>query len=735
MTTIREWLRKRRRLAIAAAVAAIAPVVAFFVLDAAFPFPVERLRDAMATRSVMVCADDGSLVSWRVDRDESWRLPTGLDDVSPWLVDATIAVEDKRFRRHIGVDPVAALRAVAGNLMAGRTVSGASTLTMQTVRLLWQRPRRLSSKFVEAFRAVQLERAVGKRGVLELYFNLAPYGGNIVGAEAAARRYFGKSARSLTLGEASLLAGIPQSPSRLSPRRNSELALRRRWQVLHCMLNNGMISREQAGHAAGESVDLETPSARPGLVHFADWTRRALPNADGAVRTTLKLDWQDTVERVVRRNAPRWQGRGLSGPAVVVLAAGDSSILAYLGNTPGAPGWQVDGARAPRQPGSLLKPFLFATLADRGLLDPATRVRDMPTEWNGYAPRNIDREWSGDISAGEALRQSRNVPAVAQLSRLGIGTFAGVMERIGLAAGDPARQGLAMALGAREQRLVDLVNAYAALGRLGVWMPVKLRDGDANAAEGRRVWSEEAAWLTLSALSRPSEAPEPTLVWKTGTSWNHRDAWAVIVSREAVIGVWIGRSGGNDGPRVTGGDASLPLALELAEALNLGRGSGWTPPPGIAFADVCPVSGHTPGWNCPELVSTPVIAANRAARTCAVHIGGDAAADAGDAEGASGARTASTAPLKLVSPSHGTEYIMTGEGGAGDTLAFRAESPLPGASLYWFVDGRLVATSGRGETCLWRMEPGGHVLTVSDDAGRNRTAVFSVTKKEDIGYR
>lgn len=735
------WLGLATLILAMPAVLLLSAVAAFHVLDWLYPFPAERLNDVLGERSPMIRAADGSLVSWRVDRQENWRLPVRLRDVSPRLVQATIAVEDKRFESHDGVDCIALSRAAWQNMFHMRRISGASTLSMQTVRLLWQRPRRLSSKAVEMFRALQLERMVGKEGVLELYFNLAPYGGNIVGAEAASRRYFGKSAAGLTLGEASLLAGIPQSPSRLDPRRKSERTLVRREHVLSRMAELGMITEKEAEAAAREPIDLEEPRERPDLAHFTEWAIHAA-GGDGTVVTTLNPDWQAKVESAVERRGRQWSEKGVNGPAVVVLSLKDSSILAYLGNSldKSRPGRMVDGVRARRQPGSLLKPFIFATLADQGGITLSSRVYDLPAFWTGYTPKNMDREWRGEMEAGEALRESRNIPAVRQLARIGVERFAGVMAKLDLDPGQPSRDGLALALGAREQRLLNLANAYAALGRSGVWLPVKTIVDPAESlgrpAEGRRIWSPEAAWLTLYALSAADGRTLPPRAWKTGTSWNQRDAWAVVVTPEAVIGVWCGRPYGGGSGWVAGAEDALPLAFDVADALKLGldAGASWPAPPGVEFMDVCAASGEAPGWNCRETLVSPVDRRKTGNRQCELHRPGGSPPLAGDASEknnvAPTGKPANGRSMRIVSPNPGACYVL-GAPDSDDKLRFEVESARSGEKLFWFVDGKLAGTTRHNEGLAWKMEKGNHSVTVTNgEEGIDRLS-FSVVGLDD----
>lgn len=729
----RKWRGRAKWLALPPA-AALLGLAAFLLLDWMYPFPRERLVDALATQSPMIHAADGSLLSWTVDADENWRLPVRLSAVSPHLVDATIAIEDKRFHRHPGVDAVAAARAAWQNLSGMRRVSGASTITMQTVRLLWPRPRRWGSKAVEAFRAVQLERLVGKEGVLELYFNLAPYGGNIVGAEAAARRYFGKSCANLSLGEASLLAGVPQSPSRLDPRRRPEAARKRRLRVLERMAADGMIGEKDLAAAAREDIAAEIARARDQSGHFSRLVKSGGAQPRSAIETTLLPDRQDEAERL----AAEWSADnpGVSGPALVAMRVADGAVVAYVGNggKRDGPDWHVDAARMRRQAGSLLKPFLFAALAERGAITPSSMVMDTPGFWPDYAPENMDREWRGEISAATALSESRNLPAVRQLSRLGMDEFAGVLHALGLDPGVPARQGLAMALGVGEQDLLSLVNAYAALARLGEWRPVKTLRHDDDAGARRRVWSAEAAWLTLSALAKAPGGGEPSLAWKTGTSGNQRDAWAVALTPEWVVGVWCGRMRSGGGAWVSGGVNALPLALSALAAVSGGRESAWPVPEGIEYERMCAASGLIPGWHCAELIESPFSRRHPPSGACG-RCGPDGVgfARGGDTPGAgtdaNAVAVAVNRPLRIAEPRPGAVYVLpNASGGDRDAmrLFFTTDSAGRSGKQYWFLDGELLSAADSGEEVSWTATKGAHRVVVVDDAGVRDGAVFSV---------
>ena len=538
------------------------------------PFPIEQL-ESLHSSPVLFDAR-GHALSRSLTAEEQWRLPVSLEDMSPWLRKATVAVEDERFTGHPGVDFVSIGRASLQNLFAGRVVSGASTLDMQLCRMLDPRPRTLGAKLSEAARAWQADTWLSKEEILEAYLNLAPYGGNLQGAEAASLRYFGRSAEELSLPEAALLAGIPQSPARLRPDRFPEAAKKRRNKVLSRMQIEGMISREDALDAMSQPVGLEprnlTASFARHFVHDA-----LIKRPDGG-RSFLDAQLQSEIGRLAKE-------RAVSLPvgtdiAVVVIEIETGGLVAMLGgldfNDP--LGGQVNAAKAWRSPGSALKPFVYATAATERRLDENTVLSDAPAAFAGWNPENFDRTFSGEVMAGEALRTSLNLPALQVSREVGAAKSAGIAEACGVRfSGDPVGQGgLAFVLGAVETNLLDLTNAYATLGRNGVRMnlryfpdepvvEVPVLDPQVCAWLGR----ELSSWvLSSSVFENLSNDSIPWFMRKTGTSSGRRDAWTVGHNGKYAVGVWVGRLSGMGDQAYVGSRAAEPL---LARIFDLSR--------------------------------------------------------------------------------------------------------------------------------------------------------------------
>jgi len=625
--------------------------------------------------SAAVTDASGCLLMQTVARDDQWRFPVPLSEISPWLIQATIAVEDERFASHPGVDPIAAARAALQNLSSLRIRSGASTLTMQLVRMADPRPRSWWAKAAQTVQALKLDRRLDKDAQLACYFNLAPYGGNICGAEAASRIYFNKHAADLTLAEAALLAGLPQSPSRYRPDRHPDRALARRSVVLGRMLELAMISSHQYEAAQSEPVRLADPPPANIAPHFADMVaaRRATGGAT-RLRRALQLDMNRLAEGHVR-SLPNG-----SDAAIVVIEIATGDVVALVGGTrehdPRT--GRVNGATARRSPGSALKPFIYAAAMDAGMLDPQTLVYDIPIDRDGWTPDNFDRVNLGPLPAAQALRRSRNVPAILISEAVGPPRCAGLLEALGvrISLGRTEAAGLALATGAVEVSLLDLTNAYAAIGRGGEYVAPRIFDDDplvARPALSQRACDALDEMLSCT-LRRPRVADEQEpgetawFMWKTGTSSGRRDAWAVGHNRHFAAGVWIGRLEGGGHTAQVGARAAEPLLARIF-ALPAIR-NDQPPPPAATWHAARPMPAP------PEL----------------------------------------DAPLQILSPTADATFIATGGPAA---IPIRANRALETA--VWFLDGRMIRLFG--ERTVLDAEPGRHELTCRDD--RNRTARVS----------
>jgi penicillin-binding protein 1C len=393
-----------------------------------------------------------------------------------WIAKAVVAAEDRRFWSHPGVDPLAVVRSCKQTASAMRRISGASTLSMQLIRMSSPHPRTLSNKTIEAFRALQMERQIGKEEILSLYLNRAPFGANVIGIEAAARRYFAKGAHDLTLAEASLLAGIPQSPTRFHPVRHADAAMRRQAYVLARMVATKMITREQMDHSLALPLRIQPNHYPFHAPHFCDMlARQSVAGATG-VPTTLDLDLQLTAEESLAKLVPGLAVDGIRGAAVVVLDVRTGGIRALIGSPDfraHVRGAQVNAALARRSAGSTLKPFVYAMAFERGTHTPLSALYDVPERFSDYDPVNFDKGYRGVVTLRDALVQSLNLPAIEVEREVGQPAFHARLRELGLRTlTRPAEDyGLGLVLGNAEVTLLDLTNAYACLARGGIYQP------------------------------------------------------------------------------------------------------------------------------------------------------------------------------------------------------------------------------------------------------------------------
>jgi penicillin-binding protein 1C len=567
MTALARWLA-------ALALAALAALAALDVWVARTVLP--PLAPALST--TLLDRDGRLLRAWPVE-DGLWRLPVDPAAVDPGFVALLLAFEDRRFHRHAGVDPLALARAAWQAARHGRIVSGGSTLTMQVARLLEDGPTgRATGKLRQMRLALALERRLDKPAILGLYLHLAPYGGNIEGLRAASLSWFGKEPARLTPAEAALLVALPQAPNARRPDRNPAAAAAARDRVLVRAVLAGALTPDAATAARLEALPGQR-RAFPALApHLGD--RLAASAPQGAVlHTTLDARLQAALEAILARQAAQL-GPQVSGAAIVAdHRTGD--ILARAGSagyTDTARRGYIDMTLAPRSPGSALKPFIYALAFDQGLAHPDSLIEDRPTDFADYAPQNFDRIWRGTITVRRALQDSANIPAVALLDRVGPAHLMAALRRGGAsplvpdgsAAGPP---GLAIALGGVGMTLDDMTGLYAALAHGGT------RPGLPGA---RPLFGRAAAWQVadiLSGIAPPAGGTPGAVAWKTGTSWGHRDAWALGFDGAHVAGIWFGRPDGTPVPGTLGVDAAAPALFDTFAAIGPRRTALPAPPP------------------------------------------------------------------------------------------------------------------------------------------------------------
>lgn len=567
-----EWWRK-------AALIALYLLVPVMLLDLILPPPMSRFEHV----SGVVMDKRGAVLRVFPVEDGKWRMRAHVNEIDPDFVSSLLAYEDKNFMTHGGVDFGALIRATSSLVTAGRVVSGGSTITMQTVRLLEPRPRNIFSKIVEAFRAWQLEERYNKQQILEIYLTLAPYGGNLEGLRAASWAYFGREPDNLSPDQIAMLIALPQSPEARRPDLHPEAAIVARERVLMRLADQGLFAKD----LALESADYPAPKRRdfPTVAWHA--SEEALVRADDPdnIRTTLDLALQKEVEAIAARSVgPRRDGVQ-AAIMVVDIATREVRAVAGSANRASAGGW-IDLTNRPRSPGSTLKPFIYGMAFDDGVASPNTRIADAPRRFATYRPDNFDRTFRGDVTVAQALQHSLNIPAVSALDAVGAQRFAAALSFAGadlslpLTADDDA--GLAIALGGAGLTVRDLALLYSSLGDQGRVLPLHWLKSESDAALSRKeqvgqIMSAQSARQIIDILSS-APAPEgrmpalltqeaPVIAFKTGTSYGYRDAWAAGAGSGNAVVVWIGRADSSPRPGVTGREGALPVLFDVYDAI------------------------------------------------------------------------------------------------------------------------------------------------------------------------
>ncbi len=706
------WIRRIGRIAAAGTLSAIV----FVALSWTFIDWTDEGADKYAG-GVILRDDAGNVLRVSLGEGDTDCRPFYVASRDDWIVKALVASEDGSFWSHHGVRPLSILRAACQNVFNGRRISGASTITMQAVRLIRPHPKTLWWKWKEAMMALKMERTKSKEWILSQYLNRAPYGSNLVGIEAAAQGWFGKGAKSLGLGEAAMLAGMVQAPSRFRPDRGYEKALKRRDYVLGRMQELGLATVAQVeGAKSVRPVVCRAP--RPfRCPYFCDWVMRSLgERAAGDVRTALNADVQLICENAV--DAAAAKGGASVATVVMRVDTGEVVALACSGDYLGGADGQVNTALAPRPAGSTLKPFLTALGIEKGFVTPETRLADVPTAFKGYRPSNFDTKYRGDVTVRDALIQSLNIPFVRLLNRLGVESFGQQLRTLGfrnLGASDEA-YGLGMAIGNVEVTLMELVSAYAVLARYG------------TTSDGTRVFAPGTAYLvsdmlsgnerSAAALGHVADVAASRFAWKTGTSSAYRDAWTVLWNPDYVVGVWCGHKRGGFGDRtVVGAKAAAPVAWGVARQLYPQNDGPWFVEPGDVFRrKVCALTGRPASADCPATVE------GTAVRGCSLSVLCDR--HRRNAQGEVITMTDKNSRLALTQPEDGATFKLV-PGTLNQKIVCQPTGNGEGR-LWWFVDGSLKGESADAAPFALEVVAGEHLITCTTGAGDFASASIRV---------
>lgn len=710
------------------------------------------------TYSTVVTDRNGELLGARIAKDGQWRFPE-CDTVPRKFRVAIIEFEDRWFALHPGFNPVSMARAAFGNVRAGKVTSGGSTISMQVIRMSRGRERTVTQKIVETILATRLELRHSKNRILALYASHAPFGGNVVGLEAAAWRYYGKPAGELSWGETATLAVLPNAPSDIHPGKNRELLRRKRDRLLDKIHEDGYMDEIELELAKDEPLP-SLPEALPNeAYHLTERYRKEAPGKRS--RTDIDIQLQRRLNSICDRWNDELSFRGIEDLAAVVIDVKTGKTLAYVGNAnPGRkrPGSDVDIARAPRSTGSVLKPFLYCASLQEGDILPNSLLPDTPVNIGGFSPQNFDRKFEGAVPASEALARSLNVPSVHLLRRYGVPRFLDLLRDCGLTTlGKSASYyGLSLILGGGECDLWEITKAYAG-------MALSYESPDSLENKAFPLKDKCALWHTIDALkdvNRPDEmdwrlvTSVKKVAWKTGTSYGFRDAWSVGFTSDYAVGVWAGNARGQGVPGLVGARAAAPVMFDIFNALpNVkSEGSyhkdGWFLEPvygDYIKAEVCHESGHLKGPDC-EIADT-VILPRKAMRSapCPYHKSID------------GVRTFILPPsmewyyrqrhpeyhpyvptggdgeqlMEFIYPENGSVvYIPRQLDGSVAGVTFNLAHRSPSATVYWHLDNEYAGKTRFIHQMNLSPAPGRHTVTVVDESGVSVSVGFTVAENK-----
>jgi len=588
--------------------------------------------------STVVTDRNGELLGARIASDGQWRFPP-RNTTPEKIKQCLITFEDRHFYHHWGVNPVSTGRAAYQNLKNKRIVSGGSTLTMQTIRLARNKSRTFGEKFIEMILATRLEFRASKEKILSMYVSHAPFGGNVVGLDAAAWRYFGHSAEELSWAEAAMLAVLPNAPAMIHLSKSRQSLLNKRNRLLKQLYGRKIIDSSTYELAISEPLPDEPhplPQIAPHLVSRFYQER----NGKYSV-STIDRGIQTQIENAAERWSNEFNRSDIRNLAILVIDIQTNQVVAYCGNVNfkrKQSGNQVDVIQAPRSTGSILKPFLYYAMLQEGSLLPHTLLPDIPININGFTPQNFSLQFEGAVPASEALARSLNIPAVTMLQKYGAPKFHTFLRQIDLKTiNRPASHyGLSLILGGAEATLWDVTNTYAYMGRSLLQLPqtecsLLLSDSEnseaVTSAKTTDIFQPGAVWQTFNALTevnRPEEIDWKSIpsmhpiAWKTGTSHGFRDAWAVGVTPHYAIGVWVGNATGEGKPGLVGARTAGPVLFDIFSLLPPTQ---WFKRPGNVFVktEVCRKSGHLKGRFCEETDTLLILPAGLKTEACPYH--------------------------------------------------------------------------------------------------------------------
>ena len=732
--------------------------------------------------STVVADRNNELLGARIAPDGQWRFPPRT--TTPAKIQACfVEFEDNHFFHHWGVNPVSIGRAAYQNLKAGRVISGGSTITMQTIRLARNNPRTFSEKFIEMIWATRLEFRYSKEKILSLYVSHAPFGGNVVGLDAAAWRYFSHSADDLSWAEAAMLAVLPNSPAMIHLSKSRQALLDKRNRLLTRLHTKGVLDDSSYELALSEPLPQEPkplPQIAPHLTDYFYQTR----NGNYSV-STIDRGIQLQIEELIERWNGEFSRSDIRNIAILVIDVQKNQPIAYCGNVhfnKTNSGNQVDIIRSPRSTGSILKPFLYYAMLQEGSILPHTLLPDIPININGFAPQNFSQQFEGAVPASEALARSLNIPTVTMLQRYGVPKFYNFLKQTGISTltRPASHYGLSLILGGAEGTLWDITCAYTDMARCLKGLDktdcsLLLSDSAHNASSvvPTSSFSPCAVWQTFEAIkevNRPEEIDwrtipsMQTIAWKTGTSYGFRDAWAVGVTPRYAVGVWVGNATGEGKPGLVGARTAGPVMFDV---FNLLPSSPWfvRPSEGFVDAEVCHLSGHLKGRFCEETDTILILPAGLKTEACPYHHRINLSADGTQRIYESCINTEATIqknwftlppvwewyykqrhpeykplppfksgcgedilrPMQFVYPTMNARIFLPKQmDGSKSQLTFELVHSVPKATVYWHLDNNYLAETQDFHKISLLPSSGKHTMTAVDNEGNTVSVTFFV---------
>lgn len=688
--------------------------------------------------STVVTDRNGELLGARIADDGQWRFPPS-DSIPEKFRTCIIAFEDRSFSRHWGVNPLSMFRALRQNVEQRRIVSGGSTLTMQVIRLSRNKKRSIWEKIIESILATRLEFRCSKDEILALYASHAPFGGNVVGLDAAAWRYFGHPATQLSWAEAATLAVLPNAPSMLHLSKNRELLLQKRNRLLNYLYNENILAQTAYELALSEALPgepLPLPQTAPHLVDYFYKTRKG-EHCTTAIQRTLQLRIEDLLER--RHN--ELQQQGINNAAAMIIDLHTNEVIAYCGNVKSSgkhSGSQVDIIRAQRSTGSILKPFLYYAMLEEGEILPRTLVPDIPMNINGFAPQNFSMQYEGAVPVSEAVSRSLNLPLVYLLRKYSVAKFYDFLKenKIARLPKTSSHYGLSLILGGAESSLREITAAYADMGRA-------LHGGDV--ASRVSTYNPTAVWQVFEALkevNRPEEIDWrsiPTMqriAWKTGTSYGFRDAWAVGVTPRYAVGVWVGNASGEGNPALVGARTAGPIMFDIFETLPVSK--WFEQPAGLVEAEVCRKSGYLKSRFCEE--TDTVLICSKGFRTEACPFCTQSGFMLPPAwawyykqhhpeyRPATVSTGSASATMQFIYPNTANAKIQLPkqQDGTRGAITFELAHNNPQTTVFWHIDNEYIAATRDFHKLSIDLAAGNHSVTVVDEDGNVLSCKISV---------